>query len=392
MSFDVFISYPHQDKAVADAACAKLEGEGIRCWIAPRDVPPGAEWAAAIVDAIGHCRAMVLIFSSNTNESKQIRREVQQAFDGEKPVVPFRIENVLPEKSLRYYMGSVHWLDALTPPLERHLQKLATSVGALVGIKSSEGEVRKEQVVRQVETQRRAQEAAPQEAVKQQKADELLREREKREAEVKQHAQKQQRLRDEEEKRKAEEEASRRPRPPSPKAARPGVIIGSLIALAAVGVIGVLLIGPQKITISQSPPLSPQPLNSPVQPQPAPAQTLGSMQSDSIVGQWGYSFYHSENDRARAVAEARGECEQPIVFNRGPDGGVMMYLADSAKLVELYLKRSSSGRTYLGPPGNTGNPQDREVIFFDGSTMMLRWTDREVQARYGIGVYVRCTH
>ncbi|HUD88380.1 MAG TPA: toll/interleukin-1 receptor domain-containing protein, partial [Xanthobacteraceae bacterium] len=109
MAFDVFISYPHRDKATADAVCAKLEAEGIRYWIAPRDVPPGAEWAASIVDAIDHCRAMVLIFSSSTNESKQIHREVQQAFDAEKPVVPLRIENVTPEKSLRYYMGSVHW-------------------------------------------------------------------------------------------------------------------------------------------------------------------------------------------------------------------------------------------------------------------------------------------
>jgi Sulfatase-modifying factor enzyme 1 len=70
--------------------------------------------------------------SAHANRSKQVHREVQQAFDGEKPVVPFRIENVNPEKSLRYYMGPVHWLDALTPPLEQHLQKLTASVRALV--------------------------------------------------------------------------------------------------------------------------------------------------------------------------------------------------------------------------------------------------------------------
>jgi formylglycine-generating enzyme required for sulfatase activity len=128
INFDVFISYASQDKATADAACAKLEADGIRCWIAPRDVPPGAEWAGAIVDAIDNCRAMVLIFSSSANGSKQIHREVQRAFDREVPVVPFRIENIAPEKSLAYYMGPVHWLDALTLPLERHLQKLVVSV------------------------------------------------------------------------------------------------------------------------------------------------------------------------------------------------------------------------------------------------------------------------
>jgi hypothetical protein len=128
MNFDAFISYANQDKAAADAACAKLEADGIRCWIAPRDVPPGAQWAAAIVDAIDHCRAMVLIFSSSANRSQQIHREVQRAFEREVPVVPFRIENVVPEQALAYYMGPVHWLDALTPPLEQHLQKLVASL------------------------------------------------------------------------------------------------------------------------------------------------------------------------------------------------------------------------------------------------------------------------
>jgi uncharacterized membrane protein YhaH (DUF805 family) len=138
MNFDVFISYPHENKAVADAACAKLEAEGIRCWIAPRDIAPSADWASSIVDAIDNCRVMVLIFSAYTNRSRQVGREVQQAFDGEKPVVPFRIENVAPEKSLRYYMGPVHWLDALTPPFEQHLQKLAVSVRALITAKAPE--------------------------------------------------------------------------------------------------------------------------------------------------------------------------------------------------------------------------------------------------------------
>jgi hypothetical protein len=128
MNFDVFISYANQDKVAADTACGKLEAEGIRCWIAPRNVPPGAAWAGAIIDAIDHCRAMVVIFSSSANASKQIQREVQRAFEREVPVVPFRIENVAPEQSLAYYMESVHWLDAITPPLEQHLQKLAVSV------------------------------------------------------------------------------------------------------------------------------------------------------------------------------------------------------------------------------------------------------------------------
>lgn len=157
MEFDVFISYANQDKVTADAACAQLEADGIRCWIAPHDVPPGAEWTGAIVDAIDHCHAMVLIFSSNANGSKQIRREVQRAFDREVPVVPFRIENIVPEKSLAYYMGPVHWLDALTSPLEHHLQRLAASVRALVRVSSPAGDTQNVRMLREAEARQRAQ-------------------------------------------------------------------------------------------------------------------------------------------------------------------------------------------------------------------------------------------
>jgi hypothetical protein len=75
---------------------------------------------------------MVLIFSSGANQSKQVYREVQRAFDKEVPVVPFRIENVTPEHSLAYYVETVHWLDAVTPPLENHLKQLAVSIAALL--------------------------------------------------------------------------------------------------------------------------------------------------------------------------------------------------------------------------------------------------------------------
>ena len=60
--FDVFISYSSQDKPTADAACAALESANIRCWIAPRDIDPGRDYAESIIDAIESARVFVLIF------------------------------------------------------------------------------------------------------------------------------------------------------------------------------------------------------------------------------------------------------------------------------------------------------------------------------------------
>ena len=48
----VFISYASQDAAVANAVVAAVEREGLKCWIAPRDVTPGAFYANEIVRAI----------------------------------------------------------------------------------------------------------------------------------------------------------------------------------------------------------------------------------------------------------------------------------------------------------------------------------------------------
>jgi len=111
---------------------------------------------------------------------------------------------------------------------------------------------------------------------------------------------------------------------------------------------------------------------------------------EEVVGRWGYGAYHTENDFARTATAARGQCGQPVEITRGPNGGVMMYLADSAQLQELQLKGSANGKNYIGPPGNAGGPQDREIVSFDGRTMVLRWIDPEVGGRYGTGVYVRC--
>ena len=130
--FDVFISYSSKDKTVADAVCARLEAAGIRCWIAPRDVLAGTSYGEAIIEAIHSVKIMVLVFSSNANTSGHIPKEVERAVSNGLTLLPFRIEDVPPGKSLDYFIGSVHWLDAMTPPMEKHLDALAATVQRLL--------------------------------------------------------------------------------------------------------------------------------------------------------------------------------------------------------------------------------------------------------------------
>lgn len=133
MAHDVFISHSTQDKVAADAICHGLEAEGVRCWIAPRDVTPGADWQQAIMDAISACKAVVLVFSAHTNQSENVKKEISAAFDANAVVIPFRIEDVLPEGSLKYHLIGVHWLNAFPPPMDEQVSQLAKSIHRLIG-------------------------------------------------------------------------------------------------------------------------------------------------------------------------------------------------------------------------------------------------------------------
>src|SRR6267143_231779 len=138
MAHEVFISHSSLDKPVADAVCAALERITIRCWIAPRDVQPGRSFAGEITRAIQGSKVMVLIFSAHTNTSEQVLREVQLAANSHLHIVQFRIQDVIPNDDLEYYLSTPHWLDALTPPLENHLQRLGKSIKGLLEMSTEE--------------------------------------------------------------------------------------------------------------------------------------------------------------------------------------------------------------------------------------------------------------
>ena len=132
MSHDVFISHSSADKRAADAACALLEARGIKCWIAPRDIRPGSDWGESIITAIEQTRIMLLLLSKQANSSPQIRREVERAVNRSIIIIPVRLENVVPGRSLEFFLSTSHWMDAFPPPFENHLENLARTIHQIV--------------------------------------------------------------------------------------------------------------------------------------------------------------------------------------------------------------------------------------------------------------------
>ena len=137
---DVFISYSHKDAQVADAICHHMEEAGIRCWYAPRNIGPGAEWADAIIEALEECSIVVLVFTDYSNASRQVQREVDTAVTLGKTIIPFKRTQADPTGSMRYYLSTLHWLDAVDTPLDKSIKELVGRAQAILAYEEAAGQ------------------------------------------------------------------------------------------------------------------------------------------------------------------------------------------------------------------------------------------------------------
>jgi len=126
--FDVFISHSSKDKVVADALKHRLEASSVRTWKAPENIQPGQVWEEAITEAISICRITLLIWSTDSQDSQQVKRELALAASMDKIVIPLRIQNLRPEGAFAYYLTNTHWLDAFLQDQENALLEVVDRV------------------------------------------------------------------------------------------------------------------------------------------------------------------------------------------------------------------------------------------------------------------------
>ncbi len=138
MSHDVFISYSSKNKNVADAIVADFEQNGIRCWYAPRDIRPGEEWVTAITKALEVSKALVLIYTDESNNSRQVMNEIAVAFNAGITIVPFKLSNEQMSRELEYYLTRVHWLDAVSKPLRENIVSLREYIAVIINARNGE--------------------------------------------------------------------------------------------------------------------------------------------------------------------------------------------------------------------------------------------------------------
>lgn len=139
LDHDVFISYSSKNKNIADAIVADLEQNNVKCWYAPRDILSGEDWAGAINNAISSTKIFVLVFTDESNRSHQVTNEVTLAVNGGKIIIPFRLSGSNMNDTLQYYLSSVHWLDAVSQPLNQNIETLRMQISALLDIDETAG-------------------------------------------------------------------------------------------------------------------------------------------------------------------------------------------------------------------------------------------------------------
>lgn len=126
------------------------------------------------------------------------------------------------------------------------------------------------------------------------------------------------------------------------------------------------------------------------QTQVASVAAPSTISVNTVIGRWGIASFHNEKDRKRTEGQAQAACNQPYVISKGPGDGVMMHVADDAKLYELRLKAGPGGRNFLGFEAPPGDLQDREILSASDSMLVMRFVDPDAYRRYGTFIYVRC--
>ena len=132
MDRQVFISHSSRDKEVAGAICDRFEGGGVRCWMAQRDALPGQNYALSIINAIDASRLVLVVLSKDADDSPHVISEINRAVDRRVPILPVKVDDSALSPELNYYLGKTHWFDASHPPLQAHLDDLASNVERLL--------------------------------------------------------------------------------------------------------------------------------------------------------------------------------------------------------------------------------------------------------------------
>ena len=109
---NIFISHSSTEFKVAEEVCNLLEEKGHKCFLAPRDIRSGYEYAEEIMNGIESSDIMLILMSQAANQSPHVLREVERAVSKHIPLIVYKLEEVELSKSMEYFLMSHQWVSA----------------------------------------------------------------------------------------------------------------------------------------------------------------------------------------------------------------------------------------------------------------------------------------
>ncbi len=108
----IFISHSSKNAEIAHELCTVIESNGSQCFLAPRNIRSGYEYASEIINGIDRSDAMLLVLSKEINDSPHVLREIERAVSKSIPIIVYKLEEVALSKSLEYFLMTHQWLNA----------------------------------------------------------------------------------------------------------------------------------------------------------------------------------------------------------------------------------------------------------------------------------------
>jgi len=142
MNVDVFVSHHTSSSLhIVEGIVNKLESMGVRCWYAPRDTE--GDYATSIAAAINHCKIFLLVLNRSASESFHVLNELDMVCNrliktADVKILPFHVADEEIGDAARYYIGRMHWIDAMTPPMYQRVNELVNHICKLLNKQAPE--------------------------------------------------------------------------------------------------------------------------------------------------------------------------------------------------------------------------------------------------------------
>lgn len=120
----IFVSYSRRDTETVDRIVGEMKDANMDVWIDREDIKAGNQWRVQIVEAIDTCDAFVLMLSSSSAASDNVRKEIDLAQDSGRKVFAILLEPVKMPAEIRYQLAGLQFIDVQMLGFEKAISQL----------------------------------------------------------------------------------------------------------------------------------------------------------------------------------------------------------------------------------------------------------------------------